>query len=105
MSKKLLLGFAAAITLLPVAANAQNDDVAERANELAEQAGDLANDVATSEADARTETAAGVEDEGDEDGDAGSLGLLGLLGLAGLLGLRRRDNNHVDTDTRTGTRL
>jgi MYXO-CTERM domain-containing protein len=108
---------AATLALLPAPAMAK-DDLADRANQLAEQAnevqakaGELANDAVTADAardgdraqagDREGATAASAREE--DDGDGGNWGLLGLLGLAGLLGLRRRPDTHAAH--RDGTRL
>lgn len=98
---------AGALLLVPPAAIAK-DDLARRANQLAEQAnevqakaGALAQDAVNAQAanesrsddaaNGRTGDRAAVQ-KGD-DGSSGKLGLLGLLGLAGLLGLRK--THHV----------
>lgn len=100
LNLKAVLLSTALLTLMPAAAIAQ-EDLADRANKLAEQAadvqeeaGDLANDVI----EAENQEAVALEDQetlttddgrADNDGDSdGNWGLLGLLGLAGLLGLR-----------------
>lgn len=114
MNSKLKLGLiGAALIALPAAPALAQEDVKERAAEIAEQANDvqaqagaLANEVANSENELRArdeddrgegdrnEAAASARD-GDDDGF--DWGLLGLLGLAGLLGLKRNDNTtHVD---------
>ncbi|TFI56309.1 hypothetical protein E2493_20845 [Sphingomonas parva] len=110
VSLKRALLAAAALTLIPAAAAAQEDvkeraeKLSDQANEMQEQAQELAND-ATVEAVDRDGRAAGpvtVADgaEPDDDDDSGNWGLLGLLGLAGLLGLKRRDTHHLHTDNR-----
>ena len=94
----------AAILALAAPAWAQ-DDLADKANELAEQANDvqaragaLANEATARDAEregaaADAANAAGIADgDDDDDGDGGRWGLLGLLGLAGLLGLRKTGN-------------
>jgi hypothetical protein len=121
--ERALIG-AAILAMVPTAAVAQDElkeraaEIAEQANEVQEQAGELANDVAnteaTREADGQEERAAadgaladgdGVGDGADDDDDGFDWGLLGLLGLAGLLGLKRRDDRTVHTDSRRDTRL
>lgn len=101
------LAAAAALALSPVPAFAQ-EDVADRAKELAEQANDvqeearaLANDAANAEAEddlARNGDGLNATDgvDGDRDDDGFPWGLLGLLGLAGLLGLKKPDRPGVD---------
>jgi hypothetical protein len=112
--KSTALGLAlagAAFVALPAApALAQQDvkeraaEIAEQANDVQQQAGELANDIANAQdenegvgGDTTNGARAAVGDrDGDDDGF--DWGILGLLGLAGLLGLRR--NNRVDTDIR-----
>jgi MYXO-CTERM domain-containing protein len=113
-----LLAAAAAFAAAPVAAFAQEDvkeraaEIAEQANDVQQQAGALANDIAETETAATGDGADRADGEGNtvddrdgDDGDSGNWGLLGLLGLAGLLGLRRRDHSHAHTDVRRDTRL
>ena len=103
ISRNILIA-AVAIAFVPTTASAQNDDVADRANEIAEQAGELANEVAVSQerSEAEQGTTGVAREDADDDG-TGDWGLLGLLGLAGLLGLRKRDHVHSTTRTDTGT--
>jgi MYXO-CTERM domain-containing protein len=117
-----LRGALASAALLAVAAPAlAQDDLAEKAKEVAEQANDvqaqagaLANEALNAEAardserngdrdrrdgvDGAAANAADDAGDGDDDGDSGKWGLLGLLGLAGLLGLRKRNDQHVRVD-------
>lgn len=105
--KAALLGAAFALSAAPALAQ---EDVKERAEELAQQANDvqaqagaLANEVANAENETAARAADGEDgargeagearaatDDGEDDGF--DWGLLGLLGLAGLLGLKRRDD-------------
>jgi hypothetical protein len=103
----LALATAAFVNLAPTAALAQEDvkeraaEIAEQANDVQQQAGALANDVANAQDlgegsndapdDGRVTTA-----DGDGDDDGFDWGLLGLLGLAGLLGLKKNDRVHTD---------
>jgi len=90
---------AAAVASLPAVAWAQNDlaekadQVTQEAQEVQQQADDLANSQGT-------QYAAREEDDGFD------WGLLGLLGLAGLLGLRKKDDDRGDVhvDARRNTR-
>jgi hypothetical protein len=89
---------AAFVSLAPGAALAQ--DIADKANEVAEQARDVTNDAQAIDQ--------GHQRSDRDDDDGFDWGLLGLLGLAGLLGLKRNDDHrardiHVDArnDTRT----
>ena len=108
---------AAALVALPGAALAQNDveaqanQVAAEAQDLAQASNELANTVDTQQAaDEGAAAGEGREGEGDRedrrdrDDKDFPWGLLGLLGLAGLLGLKRRDDHHhhVDRHDRMG---
>jgi len=72
------------------------NEVAEQADQLADEANQLtttvADDAQAARDDAARDTGTGADD--DDDGDEGKWGLLGLIGLAGLLGLKRRDRDH-----------
>jgi hypothetical protein len=106
-SLRVALAAAAFATLTPAAALAQEDvkeraaEIAEQANDVQQQAGELANDVANAQDlregsdDAPDGTAAAAR-EADGDDDGFDWGILGLLGLAGLLGLRKNDRAHTD---------
>jgi hypothetical protein len=106
---RLGLSLAAALAILPAPALAKEDNLAKRAQDIAEQANDvqaqagaLANDAANADAARDADTTAARRD-GDPDGNAANdrdddhdgfpWGLLGLLGLAGLLGLKRNDRD------------
>lgn len=112
-----LRGALASAALLALAAPAlAQDDLADKANALAEQANDvqeragaLANEALEADAaregdrrdgvDGAAANAADAVDDGDDDGgDSGRWGLLGLLGLAGLLGLRKKADDRVRVD-------
>ena len=118
MTSNLKYGFiAAALIALPAAPALAQDDVKERAAEIADQANevqqdarDLANDVVEARDERRNEAAGadgdgtGASDRDRDDGDGFDWGLLGLLGLAGLLGLKRRDDHVRAADVRHDTR-
>lgn len=93
----------AVLALAPASAVAQNevaekaDDVAQQAAEVERQADSLANDVTE---DAGNQQYAARE----ENDDDFPWGLLGLLGLAGLLGLNRKDDRDIHVDARRDTR-
>ena len=95
---------AAALLAMPVSASAQNQ-VADQANAVAEQARELeqeTNDLTNVVAEERqlTDDATTGTTRDEDDDDDFPWGLLGLLGLGGLLGLKRRDDRrdvHVDT--------
>ena len=107
---RLGLAVAAVLALLPAPALAKEDNLAKRAQDIAEQANDvqaqagaLANDAANADA-ARDADAAAARGDRDDDGNAARddrdddhhgfpWGLLGLLGLAGLAGLKRNDRD------------
>ena len=104
---RVLFAFAALATLSAPAI--AKDDLADRANELAEQANDVqaqAGALANEARDAQAERDGVVRDD---DGVAGTRdrdddhdfpwGILGLLGLAGLAGLRR-PAHRIDPVTR-----
>lgn len=113
MRKLSFRGALASAALVALAAPAwAQDDLADKANELAEQANDvqaragaLANEALDAEAardsdrdrdrDGVDGAVANSVDDDDGDDDSGKWGLLGLLGLAGLLGLRKKNDAHV----------